>query len=79
MQKNLAPSWSNYGELEGILPYRHSYWADRLFRNENWNDYLLYHKLINNNFDAKVYEEYLIYDTIGMIGSVGGTLGMFIN
>ena len=25
-----------------------------------------------------VYEEYLIYDTIGMIGSIGGTLGMFI-
>ena len=24
------------------------------------------------------YEEYLIYDVIGMIGSVGGTLGMFI-
>ena len=23
-------------------------------------------------------EEYLIYDVIGMIGSVGGTLGMFI-
>ena len=25
-----------------------------------------------------VYEEYLIYDAIGMIGAVGGTLGMFI-
>ena len=25
-----------------------------------------------------VYEEYLIYDTVGMIGSVGGTLGMCI-
>ena len=25
-----------------------------------------------------VYEEYLIYDTIGMIGSIGGTLGMCI-
>ena len=25
-----------------------------------------------------VHEEYLIYDTIGLIGSVGGTLGMFI-
>ena len=25
-----------------------------------------------------LYEEYLIYDTIGLIGSVGGTLGMFI-
>ena len=27
---------------------------------------------------VKVYEEYLIYDTIGMIGTVGGTLGIFI-
>ena len=27
---------------------------------------------------SKVYEEYLIFDAIGMIGSVGGTLGMFI-
>ena len=25
-----------------------------------------------------VYEEYLIYNTMGMIGSVGGTFGMFI-
>ena len=25
-----------------------------------------------------VHEEYLLYDTIGMIGSVGGSLGMFI-
>ena len=25
-----------------------------------------------------VYDEYLIYDGIGMVGSVGGTLGMFI-
>ena len=27
---------------------------------------------------VKVYEEYFIYDEIGLIGSVGGTLGMFI-
>ena len=26
----------------------------------------------------KTFHEYLIYDTIGMIGSVGGTLGMCI-
>ena len=26
----------------------------------------------------KVFEEYLIYDIIGLVGSVGGTLGMFI-
>ena len=27
---------------------------------------------------AKVFEEYVIYDVIGMIGLVGGTLGLFI-
>ena len=27
---------------------------------------------------SKIYEEYLIFDAIGMIGSVGGTLGLFI-
>ena len=27
---------------------------------------------------AKVFEEYFIIDSIGLIGSVGGTLGMFI-
>ena len=26
----------------------------------------------------KVYEEYIIIDAMGMIGSVGGTLGLFI-
>ena len=27
---------------------------------------------------VSLFEEYLIYDSIGMVGSVGGTLGMFI-
>ena len=31
-----------------------------------------------NPKSVKVHEEYLIYDGIGLIGSVGGTLGMFI-
>ena len=26
----------------------------------------------------KVHEEYLLYNTIGMIGSIGGTLGLFV-
>ena len=44
----------------------------------NWNAYLFHQKLTNLEFLATVYEEYLIYDTIGMIGSVGGTLGIFL-
>ena len=35
--------------------------------------YRLYHLAT-----TKVHEEYLIYDEIGMVGSVGGTLGMFM-
>ena len=44
---------------------------------EKWNFYILKYKLTNQDFGMKLYEEYLIYDFIGMIGSVGGTLGMF--
>ena len=42
------------------------------------NIYFLVCSLANQDHMSKVYEEYLIYDAIGMIGSVGGTLGMFI-
>ena len=38
--------------------------------------YYFMYRLNNHNFASKVYEEYLIYDAIGMVGSVGGTLGM---
>ena len=62
-----------YGHFEINMPFR-GYESEY----ENWNAYFLLYKLKNNNFAAKVYEEYLIYDAIGMIGSVGGTLGMFI-
>ena len=42
------------------------------------NAYFLVCILTNQDHMSNVYEEYLIYDAIGMIGSVGGTLGMFI-
>ena len=41
-------------------------------------DYYLSLKLINQDLVATVFEEYLIYDFIGMIGSVGGTLGIYM-
>ena len=31
-----------------------------------------------SNSEMKVYEEYLIYDAIGMLSTVGGTLGLFV-
>ena len=41
-----------------------------------------YHEFIyqfgNSNNKMKAFHEYIITDTMGMIGSVGGTLGIFI-
>ena len=46
-------------------------WPD----SENCISYYLQYTLTNPDYVSKVYEEYYIYDTIGMLGSVGGTLG----
>ena len=37
-----------------------------------------YYEFANSENKMKAYQEYLIHDAMGMIGSVGGTLGMFI-
>ena len=37
-----------------------------------------YYEFSNSNNKCPIFDEYLIYDTMGMIGSVGGTFGMFI-
>ena len=37
-----------------------------------------YYEFANSENECRIFEEYLIYDTMGMIGSVGGTFGMFI-
>ena len=57
-----------FGEFELNMPYSLDY-------GKNWNLYHLKYRLTNNDFEAMVYKEYFIYDAIGMIGSVGGTLG----
>ena len=41
------------------------------------DEYYFKYRLYDVN-STMVYDEYLIYDGIGMVGSVGGTLGMFI-
>ena len=41
------------------------------------DEYYFKYRLHDVN-STKIYDEYLIYDGIGMVGSVGGTLGMFI-
>ena len=58
------------GEVTLIRPYQS--WKP------NASSYYLYITLRYPDFMANVYEEYLICDALGMIGSVGGTLGMFI-
>ena len=58
-----------FGEFEAIVPYKSE--------KENWNFYQM-HYYIDKAYEMKVYEEYIIIDAIGMIGSVGGTLGLFI-
>ena len=37
-----------------------------------------YYEFSNSDNKCPIFNEYLIYDTMGMIGSVGGTFGMFI-
>ena len=69
---NCKRSCSNleyFGEFEAIVPYKSE--------KENWNFYQM-HYYIDKEIEMKVYEEYIIIDAMGMIGSVGGTLGLFI-
>ena len=53
-----------FGEFEAIVPYKSE--------KENWNFYQM-HYYIDKAYEMKVYEEYIIIDAIGMIGSVKGT------
>ena len=52
------------------MPYQPSDIGNRSFYQMNY--------IINKEMAMKVYEEYIIIDAISMIGSVGGTLGLFI-
>ena len=63
-----------FGAIEINTPYGKIY-QSKWNVNSNWNAYMVCYKF---NVGAKLYEEYLICDTMGMIGSVGGTIGLFI-
>ena len=75
-------------EMKGILNCKKScsvkeYTGETFLRynqkpqsNETGEYYFKY--VLNDVTSTKVYKEYLIYDAIGMVGSVGGTLGMVI-
>ena len=43
-----------------------------------WNAFYFKYKLVNQDLKSMVNEEYIIYDTVGMIGSVGGTFGNYL-
>ena len=52
-----------------------------LFKKENVYTSLFVKSNVNLAFQTKtqqVHEEYLLYDETGVIGSIGGTLGLFI-
>ena len=57
-------------QYTGNVVYEHKYQTDK-------HSYKFAY-LFNLPEKVEVYEEYLIYDVIGMIGSIGGTLGMCI-
>ena len=67
---NCKKSCSNvryFGDVSGINP------VSPPGKKYNW--YFFSYILTNDEFITNVFEEYLIYDVIGMIGSVGGTFG----
>ena len=59
-----------FGEFELNFPYQSE--------KENWNIYFITYLLSNEDFTLTMFEQFMIYDAIGMIQSVGGTNGMFI-
>ena len=58
--------------LVNALVYVDIRWNDETFQ----CDFSFYYRLVDNQ--THVHKEYLIYDVMNMIGSVGGTLGLFI-
>ena len=72
-RSNCKRSCSNleyFGELEISMPYQPPEIGNRSFYQMNY--------IIDKEMPMKVYEEYITIDAISMIGSVGGTLGLFI-
>ena len=83
-------AWKKQRDLGAILQTngtckpckKYDYSGMQTFQNENVEDKYMHQKQLTYQFAypqvLTIYQEYLIYDGIGMIGSVGGTLGMFI-
>ena len=63
-----------------VLQYSGNFMANSPIRDikDNKTHYEFHYQFANSENRCNIFQEYLIYDTMGMIGSVGGTMGMFI-
>ena len=61
-----------YGGISAINPISAA--SQGKYKGYNW--YIFGYILTNNDYTLNSFDEYLIYDGIGLIGSVGGTLGL---
>ena len=79
-QRDLTANLQSNGTCKPCKKYDYS--GMQTFESENVEDKYMHQKILTYQFAypqvLTIYQEYLIYDGIGMIGSVGGTLGMFI-
>ena len=76
---NVCPKACSILQYTGKIFYEEIY--EKEYQSINYNEevYKIKFKYVFASPETvTVYEEYLIYDTVGMIGSVGGTLGMCI-
>ena len=77
--KAIAKTWNNITSEECRKPceiyefQEKGAWQDK---SRDHDGFLFSYEFLKNE-KTKTSEEYLIYDTVGLIGSVGGTLGMF--
>ena len=74
MQDNSCPLACTTFQYIGSIMYERFYLQQPVD-----NAYILtMYYFYDSSFSTTVHEEYLVYDLISMIGSVGGTLGMCI-
>ena len=70
---DLCPKLCTIEEYNGKIDYK-----DDKIITQTLNHSLVLYVRYGRPYKMTVSREYLVYDFIGMVGSVGGTLGMFI-
>ena len=68
--------YTNATKMCPISCIRTEYVATQSFIKYSYPGLALLWRFVSTN--VQVYQEYLIYDEIGMIGSIGGLLGLFL-